>query len=526
MFFTSLTPTFHPLNSLMEVIRPIKFTLLVGKYLYYIGIEFSDQSTVCFTEQPEDSSVPALTSDGSFKIRSPSPNFDKRSSVEPGAVVQQGSAGATAEGAQTYEIALEDGEYVVEVWGRLFSRGTYVSSLGIYTNKERAFGPFGNTIGKPFNFIAPSLSHFLHKVTAEGTKYNGYRALKGLAPVWEVVPPRDAPLAYRPRLLAAVLKRLTELKVIVENMSAYISKMANHLPPDEEVLKVLGLSGTNGYGSGSGSSKKKSALKRGASDELAAAVKDHWAFICFRLADDVLCAVEDVRKNYPTTLNSSALAFRLAGDIVAYAQSLREIACAYIEDDDVSFPSYASMMGHSNDIGSKVAFYIIPEANKKLVLAVEKGLLKPGAKIVATPFRRGDDSQLFMFTQNGMIRSLKSGLVLSAPLSEENNLIAGVQVTQEEEEDDPARMFRQRFAYYAQSKSIRVEADLETNPSFYELDVPCLCLQVMDECDKPVDGNGTEEKAQEEGGQGSNETRPVIVSTPLNDRSQKWFFKR
>lgn len=520
----------------METLRPVKFTLILGKYLYYIGIEFSDKSSACFTEQPEDSSTPIQASEGggTFGLRSPSPGIDKRSSTESVGLVQSGAT-STAEKAQTYEITLEDGEYVVEVWGRLFSRGTYVSSIGLYTNKERAFGPFGNAIGKPFNFTAPSPSHFLLKIVADGTKYNGYPALKWLTPAWDVVSPKEAPLVYRPRMLAAVLKKLSELKIIVESLSVYISRMVNHIPPDDDILFVLGLSSPSSSMdsmsdlSSSGSSKKKIGVFKkttsGSSSSDLMPLKDNWAITCFRIADDVLSSVEETRKNYPTTLNTNIVALRLLTDIEAYAQSLKDISFGYIEDDDIPFPTYASTAGHSNDFGSKVAFYIISEADKNLVLAVDKGLLNPGAKIVATPFRRGDDSQLFIFTPKGMIRSLKSGLVLSVPLSAENNLVSGVQVTQEEEEEDPVRVFRQVFKYYAQSKSIRVEADMEANPSFCELDVPCLCLQLVDGSQNDEEINGNKEEEFEEDAN-PNGTKAVIVSTPLRDRSQKWCFKR
>lgn len=535
----------------MEPIRPVKFTFVVGKYLHYIGIEFSDKSTACFTEQPEDATTPILGSDGTLVTPAPAPVFDKRGGAESGIgigiVVQAGPAGTT-EKSQMYEIALDEGEYVVEVWGRLFSRGTYVSSIGLYTNKERAFGPFGNTIGKPFIYTAPSFSHFLLQISAEGTKYNGYRTLKLLTPTWEPVPPRDAPLVYRSRMLSALSKRLTELKVIVENLSIYISRMVIHIDPDEEVLKILGLaqpdlanesgggpgasnSGGGGgaaAGAGGGGSRKKGGFKKSASMGDLAQLKDHWAVTSFRLSDDVLGAVEEIRKSYPTTLNANAAALRMLTDIESYAQSLHDISLGYIEDDDMPFPNYASTMGHSNDIGSKVAFYIIPEADKRLVLAVERGQLNPGARIVATPFMRGDDSQLFIFTQKGMVRSLKSGLVLSVPLDAENKLVSGVQVTQEEEEEDPARMFRQRFTYNGQGKTLRVEASMEANASFYELDIPCLCLQLLDGSQSDEQGEATEKErgsSLEDDGV-SSETKDVIVSTPLRDRSQKWIFKR
>ena len=556
-------------------LRPTKFTLRVGKYLYYIGIEFSDRSSVCFTEQPDDTlgsslgsndgaqgttaitttaaaaaaatssvaatststTITAATTGGSGSIIT-SP--EKRAGTEPGPQTSMPGVPGQAQGGekvQTYEIVLEDGEYVVEVWGRLFARGTFVSSVGLYTNKERAFGPFGNVIGKPFNFTAPSPSHFLLKVTAVGTTYNGGLVLKRLTPVWETVPPESAPLEYRPRMLATVFKKLTELKTFAEGISLYISRSLSGIEPDEELLSVLGLGTLPEAGPAAPSlsiSKKKVSLRKLAGME-ATPEREPWALTCFRLAEEVLYTVEDIRKNYPATLSANLAALRMLTDIEGYTQSLKEISCAYVEDDDIPIPKSPSMQNHSSDINPKVSFYIIPEADKRLVLAVEKGLLHPGAKIVAAPFKRGDDSQQFIFTPNGMIKSLKSGLVLTAPLNTENCLISGVPVTQEEVEDDPAKSFSQRFSYYTQSKSIRVVASTDLDPEFYEQDNPCLCLQLLvepqnEEIQQHSLGQNQSQKHDQQQQQldetGQCETKTVVVATPLNDRTQKWFFKR
>lgn len=280
-------------------------------------------------------------------------------------------ASAGTLGGQRNELILEPDEFITELWGR---HGSVLNCIGVFTNKERMWGPWGWVAGKPFELTAPR-DEVLAGVTVSEASYCGAVVVKSVEPSWGYLPGSGK---WSSRAVAVYRKRVATVAASLES----------------SCREVAAFTASRDASKGLASAKAKA-------EETGVLVRE-------LLSTEAPQGCGEIRLQLERVASSLA--------------TLNDVIAAYEGDEDRG-PLFRPTSGDVCDLGA-TAFLIVSECDKSLVLSVEDGQLASGTKIVAAPHVAGDDShQRFVFDEKGRIRAKKSGLVIGIASDESTGVI-------------------------------------------------------------------------------------------------------